>query len=291
MVALPDIAAGTGRPQGSVTAVPVTFPTLTGSDVRVTIDSVRPHTFLDYLSNSTNTDPVALAEMGIPGVAPMVTPATVPTRCSPDLVAVDGRPVDVEVGGSTTTALANGGLTIRGCGNAAQGVTLAAGTHTVTTSTYQGTGLNVDALDLGSAAGGPAQARTAAGLLPAPPSHPTAPVDVVRQGRTSLTVEVHGDGTPVWLVLGQSQSRGWQATTATGVRLGSVHVDRRLRQRVVPPGGLGPGDHHGHPHLGAPARGRRRPGGLGGDAGGERDPDRTASPVPGPGPTPSAAAR
>jgi hypothetical protein len=46
-------------------------------------------------------------------------------------------------------------------------------------------------------------------------------VDVVRQGRTSMTVVVHGDGTPVWLVLGQSQSSGWHATTATGVGLGS----------------------------------------------------------------------
>ena len=220
VVSLPDIAAGAGRPQGSVTAVPLTFPALTGSDVRITIDSVRPHTFLDYLSNATNTDPVALAEVGIPGVVPMVTPASVPTRCYPDLVAVDGHPVDVEVSGSATTALANGGLTIRGCGNAAQGVSLAAGTHTVTTSTYQGTGLNVDALDLGSAAGGPPQALTADGLLPAPPSHPTPPVDVVHQGRTSVTVEVHGHGTPVWLVLGQSQSSGWKATTATGVGLG-----------------------------------------------------------------------
>jgi len=221
VVTLPPIAAGAGRPQGSVTAVPVTFPALTGADVRVTVDSVRAHTFLDYLSNSTNTDPVALAEVGIPGVAPMVTPATVPTHCSPDLVAVDGHPVDVEVSGSTATALANGGLTIRGCGNAAGGITLAAGTHTITTSTRRATGLNVDALALGSAAGGSAQDLTATGLLPAPPAPPSAPVDVVHQDRTSMTVEVHGDGTPVWLVLGQSQSRGWKATTATGVDLGS----------------------------------------------------------------------
>ena len=94
-VTLPAHPEGTGRPQGSVTPVPVSLPALTGSDVKVTIDSVAPHTFLDYLSNSTNTDPVALAEVGIPGAAPMVTPATVPTVCYADLVAVDGTPVDV----------------------------------------------------------------------------------------------------------------------------------------------------------------------------------------------------
>jgi len=220
-VSLPPIPSGTSRPQGSVTSVPVSFPALTGSDVKITIDAVAPHTFLDYLSNSPNTDPVALAEVGIPGVAPLVTPATVPTRCYSDLVAVDGVPVDVSISGSTSSALANGGLTIRGCGNDARGVTLSAGTHTVTTSSYLAEGWNVDALAMGSAAGGRAETLTAAGLLPAPPAHPSAPVTVVRQGRTSMTVQVHGNGSPVWMVLGQSQSRGWKAATATGVDLGS----------------------------------------------------------------------
>lgn len=189
--------------------------------MRVTVDSVRPHTFLDYLSNGANTDPVAFAEIGLPGVAPVTTPADIPGRCYPDLVAVDGRPVDIEVTGSTATALANGGLTIRGCGNAAPGLTLGPGTHTLTTSTYQGTGLDVDALQLGSSAGGSAEPLTAAGLLQAPPSHPSPPVRVLRQGRTTETVQVHGDGTPFWLVLGQSQSDGWKATTSTGADLSS----------------------------------------------------------------------
>ena len=39
-----------------MTPVPVTFPALTGSNVKITIDSVAPHQFLDYLSNSDNTD-------------------------------------------------------------------------------------------------------------------------------------------------------------------------------------------------------------------------------------------
>jgi hypothetical protein len=36
-----------------------------------------------------------------------------------------------------------------------------------------------------------------------------------------MTVTVHGDGQPTWLVLGQSQSPGWKATTSTGIDLGS----------------------------------------------------------------------
>ncbi len=220
-VTLPSIPMGTGRPQGSVTSVPVSFPALTGSDVKITIDAVQPHNFLDYLSNGANTDPVALAEVGLPGVAPVSTPAQIPGRCYTNLLAVDGHPVDVEVTGTTTTALANGGLTVRGCGNAAQGLTLGPGTHTLTTGTYLATGLNVDAVNLGSSAGGSAEPLTATGLLQAPPSHPSPPVTVLRQGRTTMTVQVHGNGTPFWMVLGQSQSDGWKATTSTGLNLSS----------------------------------------------------------------------
>ena len=240
-VPLPPIPDGTGRPQGSVTSVPVSFPALTGSEVRLTIDSVRPHTFLDYLSNGPNTDPVALADIGLPGVAPMTTPAQLPGRCYSDLVAVDGTPVDVEVSGSTADALANGGLTIRGCGNSAQGIALAAGTHTLTTSTYRENGLNVDALQLGSSPGGSAEPLTSAGLLQAPPSHPSPPVRVLRQGRTTETVQVHGDGTPFWLVLGQSQSDGWKATTSTGLNLSSSTLIDGYANGWYVPGGAAKG--------------------------------------------------
>jgi arabinofuranan 3-O-arabinosyltransferase len=36
-----------------------------------------------------------------------------------------------------------------------------------------------------------------------------------------MTVSVTGTGAPFWMVLGQSQSRGWTATTSSGVKLGS----------------------------------------------------------------------
>ncbi len=220
-VPLPAIPSGAGRPQGSVTSVPVSFPALSGDNVKITVDSVAPHNFLDYLSNGQNTDPVALAEVGLPGVSPVTTPTLVPGHCYSDLVAVDGRPVSIEVSGTTASALANGGLTIRGCGASAQGIILGPGTHTLTTSSYEATGLDVDALTLGSAAGGAAEPLTAAGLLSAPPSHPSPAVTVLHQGRTSVTVSVAGNGTPFWMVLGQSQSDGWKATTSTGVHLSS----------------------------------------------------------------------
>jgi hypothetical protein len=79
----------------------------------------------------------------------------------------------------------------------------------------------VDALTLGSAAGGAAEPLTSTGLLSAPPSHPSPKVTVLSQGRTSLTVSVAGNGTPFWMVLGQSQSNGWKASTSSGVNLSS----------------------------------------------------------------------
>jgi len=220
-VALPQIGDGQGRPQGTVVPVPVAFPAISGSDVRITVDTVAEHNFLDYLSNSQNTDPVALAEVGIPGVAAVTTPAVLPVHCYPNLLAVDGHPVDIEISGTAADALANGGLTIRACGNATQGLTLGAGSHTVTTPSYHTTGLNVDSLTLGSSAGGAALSQTASGQLPAPPSSTSPPVSVLGQSRTSMTVSVKGDGSPFWMVLGQSQSNGWKATTSTGVSLGS----------------------------------------------------------------------
>jgi arabinofuranan 3-O-arabinosyltransferase len=222
-VVLPHIGTGKGRPQGSVTPVLAQFPALTGSNVRITIDAAQPVHFLDYVSSAQNTEPVGLAEAGIPGVAALATPAQVPTRCWSNLLEIDGQPIDIAISGSSTTALANGGLSITGCGNSANGIRLSAGTHTLTTSPYSTAGLNVDSLTLASAAGGAPLPLTSTGLIPAnpTPAGATPSVRVLSQNRSGMKVAVSGDGKPFWLVLGQSQSRGWVATTQSGVHLGS----------------------------------------------------------------------
>jgi hypothetical protein len=220
-VTLPTIDQGAGRPQGSVTTVPLQFAALSGSDVRITVNAVAPHDFLDYQSENTNTDPVGLAEIAIPGVATLSTPASVPATCYSNLLAIDGHPVDISISGSTSEALANQGLTIRGCGNDAAGITLSAGSHVLTTATHAAAGVDVDTLNLASAAGGGALPLLADGQLPAP-THQASPATMVKSsGRNVVTVGVHGDGKGFWLVLGQSQSRGWQATTSNGHSLGS----------------------------------------------------------------------
>jgi arabinofuranan 3-O-arabinosyltransferase len=222
-VTLPHIGTGKGRPQGSVTPVLVQFPALTGSNVRITIDATDPVHFLDYVSGKENTEAVGLAEAGIPDVAAQTTPAQIPTRCWSNLLQIDGKPIDIAISGTSATGLSNGGLSITGCGNSAKGIRLSAGTHILTTSPYSTVGLNVDSLTLASAAGGAPLPLTSTGLIPASPV-PVAQspsVKVLSQNRSGMKVSVSGDGKPFWLVLGESQSRGWVATTQSGVALAS----------------------------------------------------------------------
>ena len=219
-VRLPPIADGRGRPQGSTTTVPISFPTLRGEQVKITIDAVRRLRERDYYSGGQQTFPVGLAELGLPATAP-ATPAVVPTRCLAGLLSIDGTPIDVSVSGTSASALDGDGLVVGGCGNSANGITLSAGTHVLTTAPYQADGLTLDALSLSSAAGGGPLPLTATGQIPAPISAPGPAVKVLAQGRTQETVSVTGPGSPYWLVLGQSQSRGWKAQIEGGPSLGT----------------------------------------------------------------------
>lgn len=218
-VTLPPIKVGRGRPQGSVTEVPVHFASLTGSQVTITIDTVHQLTTLDYYGGTSGARdilPVALAEVGLPGVAIAPPPARVPAVCHSHLLSVDGKPVDVEITGSTADALAGDPLTVKPCGNSVNGITLGPGRHTVQTAERFPSGWEIDQLWLASAGGGQRLLTPAGGGLPAPPTGPAPQVRVIGQSRTSATLSVAADpGTPAggyWLVLGQSLSRGWTAT-------------------------------------------------------------------------------
>ncbi len=225
-VALPKIDVGHGRPQGSVTSVPVSFPALTGTDVRVTVNTVDPVHLLDYISDGQNTEPVGIAEVGIPGVATESTPTDIPTTCQPNLLEVDGKPIDIEISGTASTALSNGGLTITGCGNSANGIVLSSGTHIVTTSPYTTAGLNVDSLLMASAAGGTALGLTSSGQVPpeAVPVDGSPSVKVLSSNRSGMKVSVNGAAKGFWLVLGESQSRGWVASIESGASLGASQL-------------------------------------------------------------------
>ncbi|HET6963851.1 MAG TPA: alpha-(1-_3)-arabinofuranosyltransferase family protein [Acidimicrobiales bacterium] len=212
-VDVPVPAVGVGRPQNSTTTVHVSFPALSGTYVKVTVDAVRQVRSLDYYSTYAGTTdilPVGIAELGLPGVTQPPPPAEVPVVCQTGLLQIDGRPVDVAVTGSTADALAGRQLSLQACGNSVGGVKLGPGRHTLTTSPRLPSGWSVDQVWLSSGAGGGAAPLASTVHSTAGPRAVAA--HVVAQDRTSLTVTVKGDGRPAWLVLGQSFSSGWMAS-------------------------------------------------------------------------------
>jgi hypothetical protein len=92
-------------------------------------------------------------------------------------------------------------------------VALDAGRHDVASGPGADTGLDVDRLVWASrAGGGPDRQLTAAGSVPVRTGAPTPAVRVLRSGRASTTVEVAPSRRASWLVLGQSENAGWEAT-------------------------------------------------------------------------------
>lgn len=237
-----DVPAVTdAKTPGAVTAAPVNFPTLTGKHIKITIDGVRPVTTLDYYSDRQVTLPVGVAEIGLPGVATGGLPASVPPLCRSDLLSIDGSPIDISVSGSSTQALdygslGGGGLAITGCGNSAHGITLSAGSHVVRTSLRLPSGIQVDRVALSSKRGGGALPTLPDGQVPTNPVTAAPVVTVTHQDSTHVTAHVAGNGQGFWMVLGQSQNRGWQASLS-GRSLGpSRLIDGYANGWYVPPG-------------------------------------------------------
>jgi hypothetical protein len=257
-VDVPDLPVGTGRAQGSTSAVPVNFAPLSGRRIKITIDSVHQVRAVDYyatFTGSTDILPVGIAELGLP-VVDGPGPSRVPAACRSGLLTIDGRPVDIRISGTTADALGGSGLSIRGCGPDAAGVTLGPGPHTVQTAQRLPLGWSIDQLTLASAGGGGAAGSGAAGsgaaggttpvaltaarpAGPAPPPGDVAPpsLRLLSHNRTSWSVKVDGNGHPFWLVLGQSLSSGWSASLPNRHGLGSPQlVDGYANGWYVPAG-------------------------------------------------------
>ncbi|HET6793379.1 MAG TPA: alpha-(1-_3)-arabinofuranosyltransferase family protein [Acidimicrobiales bacterium] len=213
-----------GARPGAVRTVDLSFAPLSGRRVRLTVDAVRQVDTLDYYSDKQITLPVAVAEVGVPGMPRIASPpAQLPSPCRSDLLTVDGRPVPVRMVGSTASALALGELPLVACGSAASGVALGPGSHDVRTVPGRDTGVDIDSLTLDSAPGGaPLPGRV--GRAPAPSGAAAPTVTVVASGPTSQRVVVHHPAGPFWLVLGQSHNQGWEARVDGGGDLGSPRI-------------------------------------------------------------------
>ncbi|HEX7459254.1 MAG TPA: discoidin domain-containing protein, partial [Acidimicrobiales bacterium] len=76
-VTLPPIADSAVA--GSVVDVPISFPSLRGRSVRITVDTVRLVHTLDYYSQTPIALPIGIATVGFPGVSAAPVPTDVPS--------------------------------------------------------------------------------------------------------------------------------------------------------------------------------------------------------------------
>src|SRR5439155_16006664 len=205
--------------ENATVAVTLHFPPMRGSSVRVTVVAATPQLATRESTGDTVPAPVGNAELGIPGLRVGRAPATVPSACRTDLVTIDGHPFPVRVTGAGASAGDLSALSVTPCDPRVPGrvptIHLGGGNHLVRTSDGLVTGLQIDRLALGSAAGGAPLAMrdgrvTGFGEAPLPAPHAT----MVHNGATRMRVHVTGADAPFWLVLGESQSDGWRATIA-----------------------------------------------------------------------------
>jgi arabinofuranan 3-O-arabinosyltransferase len=252
-----DVPAVEDRPgEYATVAAPVTFAPLAGDRIRVTVESVRPTTTLDYHSLTQIAMPAALAELGIPGVEAPSAPAALPDDCRAGLLTVDGDPIGVRVTGDRATAERHGALSLEQCdpsGAALAPLGLGRGEHELVSAPGRETGLDLDQLVLGSEPGGGPLALGPEGAVPR--SLPTpegagqsagaaagAPrVRVIDEGRTSMKLRARGTGEPFWLVLGQSDNAGWRATVG-GHDLGESQLVDGYANGWLVPGDVARGD-------------------------------------------------
>ncbi len=219
-VNVPVPPVGAGRQPGATSTVELNFAPLTGSTVKLTIDAVHQVRALDYYSTYaglTDELPVGIAEVGLPGVVSPAPPAQLPAVCQSGLLKIDGKPVDVDVSGTTKDALNGDQLTIHGCGNSAHGIHLGPGQHTVVTSLRLPSGWSIDQLWLSSGAGGAAAPLSST----VAPARAVPAVTVTSQSRTAQTLSVKATGKAMWLVLGESYDSGWTASVSGGRSLGA----------------------------------------------------------------------
>ncbi len=211
---VPDSAA-----ENATAPMTVTLPSaITSSKVRIVIEATRIVTARD--GGGSTQLPVALAEVGIPGVTMAAVADSLPAICRDGLLMIDGRPVGVLVSGSTADALDGAGLDVGVCSadGGTPAIELAAGGHEVQTADRSIAPLQLDRLELRSDVGGTAPGPE---MLAAWPSRlgPAPQVRVLDSDATSFELEISGATDPFWLVLGQSHNDGWDAVLSSGGHL------------------------------------------------------------------------
>jgi arabinofuranan 3-O-arabinosyltransferase len=222
--------------QGATASVEIDLPeAVTGSTFRLRVTGVRPVVANDWVSDNEVTQPIGIAEIGLPGPKVPALPDTFDSGCRDDLLTVDGEPVEMRLTGPMDAALAREPLALETCGDSAGPLRLDGGDHDLRTTAGEELGMDIDQLVLRSAPGG--EASPAAGTLVAEATEPTTStgggddagsavprVTGTEDTQDHVQIEVSGatPGEPFWLVLGQSYNDGWAATIADGGNGGTL---------------------------------------------------------------------
>ncbi|MGH8984998.1 MAG: alpha-(1-_3)-arabinofuranosyltransferase domain-containing protein [Acidimicrobiia bacterium] len=232
--------------ENATVTVPVAFEPVTASTIRVTVEAVREVETIEYYSDTSIVTPVAIAEVGIPGVERAPLPATLPGECRSDLLALDGEPVPIRLAGEPAAAEALTPLDVQRCdpttgATVTTPIPLDEGDHELSAVAGADTGIDLDSLVLGSEAGGDALVLGENGIVPPVVEERPGPprVEVVESGRTNMKLEVAGGDEPFWLVLGESENTGWEASVDGDGMGGSILVNGYANGWLVEPDGDG----------------------------------------------------
>jgi arabinofuranan 3-O-arabinosyltransferase len=178
--------------------------------LRVTIEATDPAITTDYFARSPVELPVGIAELGLSGgevVAP--TPDDIDAGCRRGLVTVDGIDSPISLSGTTAAAEAREPIDFVACG---EPLRLAEGEHTASTTPGRETGLDVDRLVIDRILlGGVVVAEEVSDAGP--------PVRATRTSRSSFDLVLRGVDDPFFVVLGESYSDAWDASTDSDVSI------------------------------------------------------------------------
>jgi hypothetical protein len=199
--------AADGKP-GTTRTVSVPFDPVTGKQLRLYVDEVRANETTVERERPKVMAPVAIAEASFAGVPTVATTGSLSAACRDDLVRVNDARVPVRIVGSAEEARA--GLAIQPCVGS---IALDSGSNTVASAPGVDTGIDIDRVVLSSDAEGAATPPT---VLGASLDDSGARVRIVDSSPASFDLKVRTDGTPFWLVLGESANDGWEATASSG---------------------------------------------------------------------------
>jgi arabinofuranan 3-O-arabinosyltransferase len=167
----------------------VSFESMTGRRLRLTLHSANPRFAVDPHFNEPIVLPVAVTDIVVPGWTAPVSASLLPLTCRDDLLTLDGKPLPIQVA-------ADGAISP--C--TAEPIMLTAGEHHIASTPGMNSGIDVDRLVLRH------DAVVASAATPVPAVHPTT------RSSTETAVQIDRATDPFLLVFGQGWAPGWRAS-------------------------------------------------------------------------------